>query len=288
MDLRTLTKKEYPPGLREIPQIPKKLYIRGALPPKEAVYLAVVGSRNYTQYGKEACEKIIRELRGSPLVVVSGLALGIDSIAHRAALDAGLLTIAIPGSGLDQKVLYPRTNHALAEKIVDSGGALLSEFEPDFKATPYSFPERNRLMAGIARGILIIEAGEQSGTLITARLGTEYNRDVFVVPGSIFSKNSAGSHWLLKQGAIPVTSGSDVLEHWGLSGEEKDKERKEKIRESCSREEQLILGLLNEPLSKDELAKKSELPINELNVILSVMEIKGLLKETLGTVRISL
>lgn len=288
MELKTLTKKEYPRGLREIPHIPKKLYIRGTLPPDDAICLAVVGSRNYTHYGREACEKIIRELRGYPIVIVSGLALGIDSIAHKSALDAGLTTVAIPGSGLDPKVLYPRTNHALAERIVASGGALISEFEPDFKATPYSFPQRNRLMAGISRGILIIEAGEQSGTLITARLGTEYNRDVFAVPGPIFSKNSLGSNWLLKQGAIPTTSGNDILEEWGFANESKSDERKVKLFETCSPEEQSLIELLAEPLSKDELAQKSGLPIHKLNAVLSLMEIKGLVRETMGTIRIAM
>ena len=220
-----LEPKDFPLQLLEIPEPPKKLYIKGALPPVNALYLAVVGSRKYTSYGKEACEKIIYDLGRSnvkgqmSIVIVSGLALGIDAIAHRAALDAGLTTVAFPGSGLQDSVLYPAANFNLGQKIIESGGALISEFEPDFKATPYSFPQRNRLMAGISRGVLIVEAEEKSGTLITARLATEYNRDVFVVPGSIFSPQSKGIQQLLKLGATPVSSGIDILEHWGIAQE---------------------------------------------------------------------
>ena len=192
--MKVLTPDEFPPSLREIPEPPEKLYLVGTLPPEDALWLAVVGSRKHTPYGKEACEKIIAELAGKNIVIVSGLALGIDGIAHEAALRAGLATVAIPGSGLDEKVLYPRTHLSLARRIVERGGALLSEFPPDFRATPYSFPQRNRLMAGVTRGTSITEGGGRSGTLNTARLAGDYTRDVLVIPASIFSRNSAGSH----------------------------------------------------------------------------------------------
>ena len=284
--MHTVGANELPPQLLEIPEPPQKLYIRGTITQKDALFLAVVGSRKYTSYGKEACEKIVHELAGSGIVIVSGLALGIDAIAHRAALDAGLTTIAFPGSGLSDEVLYPATHYNLAKKIIETGGALLSEFEPDFKATPYSFPQRNRLMAGISRGVLIIEAEELSGTLITARLATEYNRDVFVIPGSIFSPQSRGVHQLLKLGAIPVASGKDILEHWNLASESSVKGHVSHIIDKCSPEEKRVIELLNEPLPKDELIRALNLPIHEAHVLLSLMEIKGLVIETAGKIRI--
>lgn len=283
--IRILTPEEYPYALKEIPEPPKMLSIVGKLPPEDALWLAIVGSRRFTSYGKEVCEKIIGELAGENIVIVSGLALGIDGIAHEAALRAGLATVAIPGSGLSEDVLYPRAHLALARRIVLKGGALLSEFPHDFRATPFSFPQRNRLMAGITRGTLIIEAGERSGTLITARLALDYNRDVFVVPASIFSRNSAGSNRLLRQGATPVTCGADILEQWGINTELKVESEKLKIFDECSEEEKRILSLLNEPLQKDELLRALGMPVHEINALLSALEIKGLIKETGGEIR---
>ncbi len=285
-EITTLLPAKYPPALLEIPEPPKTLFLVGTLPPIEALWLAVVGSRRGTSYGKEVCEKIISELAGENIVIVSGLALGIDAVAHSAALAAGLTTVAIPGSGLGEEVLYPRTNLALARRIVEKGGALLSEFEPDFRATPFSFPQRNRLMAGITKGTLIIEAGERSGTLITARLALDYNRDVFTVPASIFSRNSEGSNRLLKQGAVPVVSGRDILEHWGVTRESQNTYDETK-REDCSPEERRVLELLNEPLPKDELVRQLKIPTHEANAILTAMEINGFIKETMGEIRIT-
>ena len=188
-DIRKLRTEEIPPQLLEIPQPPKTLYIRGTLPSQDAIYLAVVGSRKYTSYGRDICEKLVRGLAGYPVIIVSGLALGIDTIAHKTAMSVGLTTIAFPGSGLDNSVLYPRTNLSLAQEIINAGGCLISEMQPTERATLYSFPQRNRLMAGISKAVLIIEAEEKSGTLITARMALDYNRDVLAVPGSIFSEN---------------------------------------------------------------------------------------------------
>jgi DNA processing protein len=167
-DIYKLKHEEFPEQLLEIPHPPQNLYIKGKLPPKDSIYLAVVGSRKHTSYGREICEKLIHGLKGYPIVIVSGLALGIDSIAHKAALDANLITMSFPGSGLDEKVLHPQSNVNLARQIVQKGVCLISELEPSWKATLYSFPQRNRLMAGICKAVLIIEAQEKSGTLITA------------------------------------------------------------------------------------------------------------------------
>src|SRR3989344_4618820 len=194
--MKELLLDQFPRRLREIPDPPEKLYMQGVLPSEEHKWLCVVGSRRYTNYGKEVCGKLIEGLRGYPVVIVSGLALGIDALAHRAALAANLPCVAVPGSGLSPHVLHPASNRRLADDILLSGGAMLSEFEPDFRPTLWSFPQRNRIMAGLSDAVLVIEAESKSGTLITSKLATEYNRDVFTLPGSIFSSTSAGPHML--------------------------------------------------------------------------------------------
>ncbi|MEK7558260.1 MAG: DNA-processing protein DprA [Patescibacteria group bacterium] len=280
-----LSKNEFPavfPALLEIPEPPDKLYYRGTLPDNETILLAVVGSRKYSSYGKDACEHIIGGLRGYDITIVSGLALGIDSIAHRAALDAGLTTIAVPGSGLSDEVLYPREHFFLAKEIIGGGGALVSEFEPDFRATPYSFPQRNRIMAGLSKAVLIVEAEERSGTLITARLALDYGRDVFVVPGSIFSENAKGAHWLIRQGATPITSALDLLSELGI---ETETGKESILPDDITPEERAVLELLKEPLTRSGIIEKTDMQTEKLNSTLSILEIKGLIKEEGGCFR---
>jgi len=276
--------KEIPEPLGEIPQPPKTLYIRGKLPSLEKIYIAVVGSRKHTSYGKDICEKLIRGLKDYPIVIVSGLAIGIDSIAHKTALEVGLSTVSFPGSGLDNNALHPRQNVKLAQEIIEKGGCLISEMEPSHKATLYSFPQRNRLMAGISKAVLIIEAEERSGTLITARMALDYNRDVLAVPGSAFSSNSDGTNWLIKQGATPVTTSEDILLALGFNIEKPKLSDKEKYAD-CGKDEMKIIELLREPMSRDELIRASGLPISTANALLSIMEIKELVKEELGEMR---
>lgn len=284
MEIRKLPKEEFPSALLEIPQPPKNLWIIGELPSDDLIYLCVVGSRRYTSYGKEICEKIIAGLKGYPVAIVSGFAMGIDTIAHKKALAVGLKTLVFPGSGLDKKAIFPKTNTYMMEEIVDSGGCFVSEFEPDFKATHWSFPMRNRLMAGISKATLIIEAEEKSGTLITARLATEYNRDVLAVPGSVFSSNSKGTNRLLRQGATPITSVEDVLQALGFE-QEKDDNKQKKLFEDISKEEKRVIELLREPLSKDELLRMMKMQTSDANALISAMEIRGLIKEELGEIR---
>jgi DNA processing protein len=284
MEIRKLKKEEFPEALLEIPQPPKALYMRGEMPEGSLIYLCVVGSRKFTSYGKDACEKLIAGLKGYPIVIVSGLAMGIDTIAHRSALKNNLLTIAFPGSGLEDRALHPSVNVALADEIVEAGGALISEFEPGFKAQSWSFPMRNRLMAGISKAVLVIEAEEKSGTLITARLATEYNRDVLTVPGSINSQNSKGTNRLIRQGATPITSSGDLLEALGFEIA-KDEDKQAKLFADCSPEEKKILDLIREPATRDELIRQMGMPTPAANAILSIMEIKGLIKESLGEIR---
>jgi DNA processing protein len=279
-----LKPEQFPKPLLEIPQPPKTLYAKGKLPDPKMTYLAVVGSRSYTSYGRDICEKLIRGLKGYPIVIVSGLALGIDSIAHKTALEVGLNTISFPGSGLNNNVLYPRTNIRLAEEIIKNGGCLISEFEPNFIATLYSFPQRNRLMAGISKAVLIIEAEEKSGTLITARMALDYNRDVLAVPGSAFSSNSNGTNKLIKQGATPVTSSEDILEALGFEVEKPVQTDKEKYAD-CSKEEMAIIKILHEPMERDDLIRESGMNVAKANALLSIMEIKDLIKEELGEIR---
>jgi DNA processing protein len=283
-DIYKLKPDQFPKPLLEISQPPKVLYIRGKLPSADLIYLAVVGSRKYTSYGKDICEKLIRGLKGYPIVIVSGLAMGIDSIAHKTALEVGLITISFPGSGLDNSVLYPRMNIKLAQEIVDKGGCLLSEFEPNAISQLYSFPQRNRLMAGISKAVLIIEAEEKSGTLITARMAVDYNRDVLAVPGYAFSSNSNGTNRLIKQGATPVTSSEDVLLALGFEVEKPKQTDKEKYAD-CSKEEIKIIELLREPIERDDLIRESGMDIAKANALLSIMEIKDLIKEELGEIR---
>lgn len=266
---------EFPKGLWEIPQPPKALRYRGTLPPPGMTLLSVVGSRHYTNYGKQAVTELITGLKGYNVGIVSGLALGIDSLAHEAALSASLYTLAIPGGGLDDKVIYPSQHLRLAHRIMEAQGGLLSEYADDFKATTWSFPQRNRLVAGISKATLLIEAAEKSGTLITARLATDYNRELLVVPGSIFSVNSRGTHQFLKLGATPVMQSSDILE--ALNMEIEAEQAKPALPENLSSEETRILSLLHEPVERDTLIRKSNLPAQTANILLMKMEMSDLI-----------
>lgn len=284
-NIRSLKQDDFPESLFEIPQAPEQLYVVGELPDfRNYYFLCVVGSRKYTTYGREATERIIAGLSGYPIVIVSGLAMGTDTIAHRAALDAGLLTIALPGSGLDPSVLYPRTNLNLAREIVQSGGALLSEYEPNFHAAPWAFPQRNRIMAGISQGTLVIEAEEKSGTLITARLALDYNRNVFAVPGSIFSATSKGTNNLLRQGATPIVSPQNLLEEIGFVGKPSIGEPATLDLTLYTLEEQAILMLLDEPCTREEILATVSCPTAEALSILTVLEIKGVIQERMGKI----
>lgn len=280
-ELKLLAMDEFPPLLQEIPDPPKQLYVRGTLPSFEHAWLAVVGARALTSYGRQACEYLIEGLRGYPIVIVSGLAYGTDACAHKAALNAGLKTVAVPGSGLDWSVMYPRANVSLAREIITAGGAHLSEFEPDQKAADYTFPQRNRIMAGMCKATLVIEAKERSGSLITARLTTEYNRDLLVVPGSIFSATSKGTHQFLKLGATPVTEPEDILRALNLDVGL----TKSHIPMDLSFDEARVLALVADPRTRDELLAGLALSVSEANILLSTMEIKGLIKEELGVIR---
>lgn len=292
--IKEITKEEFPEKLRQIPDPPKKLWVLGNTPHwQNYKFLCVVGARRFSQYGKDVCEKFIAGLAGHPIVIVSGLALGIDGLAHRAALRADLTTIAVPGSGLSPEALYPRVHVNMANEIVCAGGCILSEFPSDMHAAPYMFPKRNRIMAGLCDAVLIIECERKSGTLITAKLALDYNRDVGVVPGSVFSQNSEGPHLLLGLGAAPIASSEDILKLLGIHvPEAAHAAHSEEKYKDCTENEKKIIELLHEPLTKDIIIESLTAPpatmaISDVQMTLSVLEIKGLIKESLGEIHLT-
>ncbi len=290
--IKKLDRKNWPPLLEEINQLPEKLFYAGVIPDWKRKLLCVVGARKNTSYGKEAVETLMEGLRGYPITIVSGLALGIDSIAHRVALKNNLPTISIPGSGLSLEVLHPQSHIHLAEEIIEKGGVLMNEFEPEFKATQWSFPQRNRIMAGMSHATLVIEAEKKSGTLITARLATEYNRDVLTLPGNIFNTTSQGPHMLIRLGATLIRDSDDILEALHLEKMENGNTKNDDEKYfDCSEKEIMIVKLLIEPLPRDEILRqantKHQISTGEAQTLLSLLELKGLIKEFLGEIHLS-
>lgn len=275
---RQLGKGEYPSQLRELPQPPQHLWARGRWSSEGTKLLAVVGSRAVSGYGREVCENLIAGLRGYPISIVSGLALGTDAVAHAAALRAGLHTIAVPGSGLGDGSLYPRTNAKLAADILASGGLLLSEHPDEYRAQPFDFPSRNRIMVGLAHAVLVIEAGPQSGTLITARLAHEYNRDLLCVPHRIGDPHGFGAHLFLRLGATLVSESEHILEALGIEPQQ----TAARTTISLEGNEKALYDLLAAPLPKDELIRLSKLPAGEALTVLVMLELKGIVKEEYG------
>ena len=265
--------KDYPRLLSEIYDPPPILYYKGELKREEAA-IAVVGTRKYSLYGKQAAEQFAFELAANGLAVTSGLALGIDSLAHTAALAAVGRTIAVLGSGLDRQNIYPGANRYLADKIVAEGGAILSEHTLGTPPLRHHFPQRNRIVSGLSLGVLVIEAPEKSGSLITARAALDQNREVFVVPGSIYSRASAGCNMLLQQGAMPVVRPADILAALDLM-EVTAYTQKEKIADVTPEEGQVLSFLNQEPLHIDEIVRRSALPTPIVSSALVMMEIKG-------------
>lgn len=282
-EIRELEREEWPAQLLEIPQPPERLWIRGSLPPEGHKLLTVVGSRAMTRYGQEACEKLITGLAGYPISIVSGLALGVDACAHKSALAAGLHTIAIPGSGLDDSAIGPRANLGLAHDILAAGGALLSEHEPDYRAAPWDFPARNRLMVGLSDAVLVVEAGNKSGTLITARLATEYNRDLLCIPHRIGDPHSFGPHLFIRLGAALVTEPLHILEVLKIPPREASSRG---IAPSDLEDAELVIwNMLDEPMKRDEILRGSEASAGETLTALVALELRGLIKEEFGAWR---
>lgn len=268
------TNQHYPTLLKKIYDPPALLYTRGTLPKPDAPCFAVVGTRLPTPYGRAVVHDIVTTLAAHGVVIVSGLARGIDSLAHRAALDAGGRTIAVLGSGTNDAAIYPPEHRDLALRIIASGGALLSEYPDDAPPVKQHFVARNRIISGISLGVLVIEAREKSGSLITARFALDENRDVFAIPGPITNQNSFGTNWLIKQGAHAVTAAEDILHLLEITPQKQTLSTP-----SLSPEESLIYALItSEPQSIDTIFDASKLDIAVLSSTLSAMEIKNLVK----------
>lgn len=278
---RQLSPSQYPQGLREIPDVPAHLYIEGVLPPDDIALLAVVGSRKMSAYGKRVCEQLVTGLVGAPVAVVSGLALGLDAVAHESALAAGLPTIAVMPSGLSDTALYPAANRALARRIVKEGGALISEYEPEEKPRQWTFIARNRIVAGLSSAVLVIEAPERSGALVTARLALDYNREVMAVPHPLGSETGAGTNALLRRGATLVRFAADILDSLNLTPATMPLPEEPK---DLSPDEALVYEALREPREKAELSELCALSQQQVNVAISMLVIKGIVREELGKI----
>jgi DNA processing protein len=277
----SLDDPRYPALLKQIPDNPYLIYMKGDLSCLDYPLVAIVGSRKLTEYGKQATSGFARDLANNGICVVSGLAFGIDSAAHLGALSVHGKTIAVLGNSLDEASIYPRSNFQLSKEIISNGGLLISEFPVKTSPDVWTFPMRNRIMAGISLGTLVIEAAEKSGSLITANLAVDYNREVFAVPGSIFSPQSTGTHLIIKAGAKLVTCAQDILTElrlenvWNiniksitleLAGDEK------KVHEILSHESTHI----------DIISKLTKLETSTVSSILAILEIKGAIKNVGG------
>lgn len=281
MDIRELERENWPKQLLEIPQPPERLWIRGALPPEGTKLLTVVGSRAMTRYGQEACQKLITGLAGYPVSIVSGLALGVDTCAHKAALAAGLHTLVVPGSGLGDDVLYPRSNRVFAKEILKAGGGFLSEYAPETASRVHFFPERNRLMVGLADAVLVIEAGQKSGTLITARLAADYNRELLCVPHRIGDPHAFGPHLFIRLGAALVSEALHILEALHIAPRVASMTTAPTDLEDVELE---IWSMLAEPKTRDEILRAggTSAGAGELLTALVALELRGLIKEEFG------
>lgn len=271
----------YPPQLKEIPSAPALIYVRGNPDVLKNKALAVVGSRKFTPYGERAAQNLCRDLVRAGLSIVSGLALGIDAIAHRAALEAEGVTLAVLGTGIDNDTIYPRDNFNLAKEILENGGALVTEYPPRAPSLRQNFPARNRIMAGLTLGTLVVEAAQDSGSLITAGLALEFGREVFAVPGPIFSLQSAGANYLIKNGAKLVESATDVLQELNLTA--RRQLTPQRVYEPKTAEEKRIWNVLSsDPLHIDKISKVTRLNPAEVGAVLATLEIQGVIKNIGG------
>lgn len=265
----------YPRLLREISDPPLGIYVRGELPDDDIDTVAIIGARKCSRYGATVSYEIAKELGKTNVVVVSGMARGVDSEGHRGIMDGGGKTIAVLGCGVD--VCYPPENQELMKRIMENG-AVISEFPPGTPAMPGHFPSRNRIIAGLSKMVVVVEAGKKSGTLITADLALEYGRDVFVVPGNVTSALSKGTNELIKQGCPIITEGNDILIALGIAYKEEEKVKfRIKAAENISAEEKEIYDLIETeiPISAETLCRKLHKDIQDVQYILSLLELSG-------------
>lgn len=270
---------KYPTLLKEIYHPPIGIYVKGTLPDDDIDRVAVVGARNCSRYGATTAYTITKDLGKTNVVVVSGMAKGIDSMAHKGILDGGGQTIAVLGCGLD--ICYPAENLELMHRIANNG-CVISEYPPGTKALPGNFPSRNRIISGLSKLVVVVEAGKRSGTLITADLALESGRDVFVVPGNVTSALSEGTNNLIKQGCPIITEGNDILFELGISYKIEEKERFcQKVAKSLAPEEKEVYDLIQdkEPVLGDDICRKLGHTIQEVQYILSLLEIAGYIRK---------
>jgi DNA processing protein len=286
IQITTLLDAEYPSLLREIPDPPPLIYVRGHLPKESFANIAIVGSRHATAYGLVTTQRLSEDLVSLGLTVVSGMAVGIDTAAHRGALDAGGSTIAVLGSGLNR--IYPAENRRLFHRIAEKG-AVISEFPLDTAPDAHNFPKRNRIISGMSLGTIVAEATRKSGSLITARLAAEQNREVFAVPGSIQSFKSTGTHTLIKEGAKLVEHAQDIIEELPLAvtaGETTRRTRDDASMEKqphMTTEEKAVLDALEPyPVHIDDIIRKLHIEPGKLSGILLSLELKGIVLQMPG------
>lgn len=283
MQIKSLTPKNslYPKLLKEISSIPDRIYYLGDIS-FGSPSVAVVGSRKISSYGRAVTQTLVHDLASLGIVIVSGLALGIDTLAHQTALEAKGKTIAVLANGLDQ--IYPPSNRNLAARILKEGGGIISEYNVGTPPLKHNFPARNRIIAGLALAVIVIEAHSKSGALITANFGLEANRLVMAVPGNITSPYSEGANSLLKAGAIPVTKARDIITALDLEVPA----LKAKLVKPASKDEAIILDLLaKEIYDGDELIKQSGFTASKFNQVITLMEISGKVRSIGGSKWIS-
>jgi DNA processing protein len=264
----------YPQRLKEIEQPPPVLYLRGEYLPDDLFAVAIVGTRRVTPYGRQITEELAAHLAGNGITVVSGLARGVDSIAHQTALKAGGRTVGVLGSGVDK--IYPPEHRQLAERM-ETSGAVVSDYAPGTPPDASNFPPRNRIISGLSLAVVVIEAGETSGALITAEFAAEQGREVFAVPGSILAPQSKGTNKLIQRGAQPLLSINDLMQalDLGRMGEHK---AARKIIPTDETEARLMSVLGPQPLHVDEIRNQTELPIEKVSATLALMELKGMVR----------
>lgn len=273
--------KNYPDALHSIARPPKIIYFLGELPKKDEVCFGVVGTRKFSAYGKEIALDIVGKLVDAGLAIISGLAPGIDTIAHQVCVEKKKRTIAVLGTGLDEKSIYPKQNLGLAKEILKNNGCLLSELPPRTSGSKFTFPNRNRIISGLSKGILVVEAKSKSGSLITADYAFSQKKMVFAVPGPIYSLNSQGPHKLIKQGAKLVDSAGDILQELNLSFPK----NQVNISFSENKEENLILEALKEnQLYIDKIIEKTRLSATTVASTLAILEIKEIVRNLGGNV----
>ncbi len=276
--------KNYPKLLKKIKDPPEVLYYEGELKSEENCF-AVVGTRMASSYGKQVALEIAGDLTEAGLTIVSGLAPGIDSFSHLAALEGRKRTIAVLGTGLDEKSIYPQENLKLAKKILELGGALISEYPPGTRGTQFTFPQRNRIISGISLGVLVIEAKQKSGALITANWAKKQERKIFAIPGPIHSLNSKGCHYLIKQGAKLVENANDILKELDPELLMLNINKPHKEITDGTPEENLILGALKEEaLDIDKISERTKLSAATVASALAILEIKRKVKNLGGNI----